>query len=97
MSHYCLNCFIISALFLNNPSTLVIDHQSFNFLMELNWFITKLIRWTLILHEYDFDIVHKASGVNWDDDDLNQNPIVNKKHTIKAHWHGVANLKVVLK
>jgi hypothetical protein len=84
-------------LSINNPPTLVIDHQSFNVLMELDLFIRKLTRWTFILHEFDSDIVHKAGGVNRDVNELNQNPSINKKHTIKVRWHGVASLKVVLK
>jgi hypothetical protein len=33
----------------------------------------KLARWAFILQEYDFDIIHKVSRVNWDAKGLNWN------------------------
>jgi hypothetical protein len=50
--------------FYGSPFTLVINHQPFKFLMKLDRFIKKLAKWALILHEYNFDIVHNASRVN---------------------------------
>jgi hypothetical protein len=47
-----------------SPFTLIIDHQSLKFLMESNQLMGKLARWTFILQEYDFDIIHKLSRVN---------------------------------
>jgi hypothetical protein len=47
-----------------SPFTLVIDHQPLKFLMELNQFIRKLVKWAFILQEYDFDIIHRLGGVN---------------------------------
>jgi hypothetical protein len=42
----------------------------------------ELVRWALILHEYDFDIVHRVGRVNWNVDGLNQKPSSNEEDTI---------------
>jgi hypothetical protein len=63
--------------------------------MESDWLIGKLVRWALILHEYDFDIIHGPSGVNRNVDGLSQNPNSNEEDTIGAHWHGDVDLEVV--
>ncbi len=47
-----------------SPFTLVIDHQPLKFLMESNQFTSKLVKWVLILHEYNFDIVHTIGKAN---------------------------------
>jgi hypothetical protein len=52
--------------------------------MELDWFIGKLTCWTFILHEYDFDIVHRASRVNWHVDGLNWNPSSHEEDIIRG-------------
>jgi hypothetical protein len=49
----------------------------------------------LILHEYNFDIVHKVSKVNWDPNGLCWNPSYSEEDTIGAKWHGEVNLEVV--
>jgi len=49
-----------------------------------------------ILHEYDFNIVHKSGKVNWDVNGLSWNPSSNEKDTIGARWHGEVDLEVVL-
>jgi hypothetical protein len=38
--------------------------------MESDQFIGKLVKWVFILHEYDFNIVHMASKVNHDVNNL---------------------------
>jgi hypothetical protein len=65
-----------------SPFTLVTDHQALNFLMESYLFTSKLAKWVLILHEYDFDIVHRAGRVNQQVDDLSRNPSFSEKDTI---------------
>jgi hypothetical protein len=50
--------------------------------MESYWLIGKLAKWAFILHEYDFDIIHKASKVIWDVDGLSWNPRSNEKDTM---------------
>ncbi len=52
--------------------------------MELDWLIGKLTCWTLILQEYDFDIVHRANRVNWDVNGLSWNPISHEEDTIRG-------------
>jgi hypothetical protein len=61
--------------------------------MELDQFKGKLARWALILHEYDFVIVHRASKVNRYVNGLNRNPSTNEEDTTKAHWHGDIHCK----
>lgn len=63
--------------------------------MVLNRLIRKLTRWAIILHEYDFDVVHRVGKVNWDVNGLNWKPSSSKKDTIKVYWHGDVDLKVV--
>ncbi len=47
-----------------NPFTLIIDHQPLKFFIESNRLTRKLVKWALILQEYNFDIIHKPSRVN---------------------------------
>jgi hypothetical protein len=63
--------------------------------MESNQLTRKLVRWTLILQEYDFDIVDMASRVNWDTNGLNQNPSSSEGDTIGAKCHGKMDLEAV--
>ncbi len=42
-----------------SPFTLVTNHQPLKFLMESNQLTRKLAKWELILHECEFDIIHK--------------------------------------
>lgn len=48
-----------------------------------------------ILQEYNFDIIHKASRVNWDANGLSWNPSFSEEDTTCAKWHGNVNLEVV--
>jgi hypothetical protein len=56
-----------------------------------------LARWALILHEYDFDIIHRPNGVDRNADGLSQNPSSNEEDTIGALWHGDVDLEVIPK
>jgi hypothetical protein len=56
-----------------------------------------LVRWALILYEYDFDIVHRVGRVNWDANWLSQNPNSSEEDTIGARWHGEVDLEDVLR
>jgi hypothetical protein len=80
-----------------SPFTLGTDHQPLEFLMESYQFIGTLAKWVLILHEYDFDIIHMANRVNWNVDGLSRNPNSNEEDTTKAHWHGDVDLEAILK
>ncbi len=63
--------------------------------MESNWLPWKLARWSLILQEYNFDIVHKPSRVNENANGLSQNPSSNEEDTTWARWHGEVDLKAI--
>jgi hypothetical protein len=47
--------------------------------MELDQLTWKLAEWAFMLHEYDFDIVHKVSIVSYYVDGLSQNLSSNEK------------------
>jgi hypothetical protein len=81
--------------FYGSPFTLGTNHQPLEFLMESYKFIGKLAKWTFILQEYDFDIIHMASKVNWNVDGLSRNPNLNQEDTIGAHWHGDVDLETI--
>lgn len=54
--------------------TLVTDHQPLKWLMEFDKLTGKLVRWALLLQEFDFEVVHKAGLQNLDADGLSRNP-----------------------
>jgi hypothetical protein len=56
-------------------------------LMESNKLTGKLVRWALILMEYDFKVVHRAGLVNMDADGLSRNPIPSQADATSARWH----------
>jgi hypothetical protein len=61
------------------------DHQPLKFLMESNYHTRKLVRWVFILHEYDFDRIHRVGKLNRDVDGLICNTSSNKEDTSKIH------------
>jgi hypothetical protein len=83
-------------LYNGTPFTFVIDHEPFKFWMELNQLIRKLVRWILILQEYDFNIVYRASTVNRNPDGLNWIPSANENDTKKAYCHRDIYLEAIL-
>jgi hypothetical protein len=64
--------------------TLVTDHQPLKWLMQSDKLIGKLARWALILHEYDFQVVHKPGVTNLDADGLNRNPCTSQEDNTGA-------------
>jgi len=54
-----------------------------------------LAKWALILHEYNFDIVHKVDRVNRDANGLSWNPSSSEKDTIGAKRHGEVDLEAI--
>ena len=44
------------------------DHQPLKWLMESDKLTGKLAKWALLLHEYDFEVVHNAVIKNLDAD-----------------------------
>jgi hypothetical protein len=65
----------------------VTDHQLLKWLTESDKFIGKLARWALMLMEYDFKVVHRASLVNMDADGLSRNPIPSQADVTSARWY----------
>jgi hypothetical protein len=63
--------------------------------MESDQLTRKLVRWAFILHEYDFNIVHKVGRVNRNVNGLNQNPSSSEGDTTGARWHGEVVLEAV--
>ncbi|CAM6019728.1 unnamed protein product [Sphagnum balticum] len=63
------------------------DHQPLKVLMESNYPTRKLVRWVFILHEHDFDRIHRVGKLNRDVDGLICNTSSNKEDTSKIHWH----------
>jgi hypothetical protein len=68
--------------------TLVTDHQSLKWLMESDKLTGKLVRWALLLQEYDFEVVHRAGIANLDADGLSRNPSPLDEDLTRARWHG---------
>ncbi len=52
--------------------------------MGSNCFIAKLARWTIILHGYNFDVVHKAKGLIMMLMDQIETQVASEKDIIKA-------------
>ena len=50
------------------------DHQPLRWLMESDKLTNKLITWALLLHEYDFEVMHHHEITNMDVDRLSRNP-----------------------
>ncbi len=56
----------------------------------------KFTRWALILHEYDFQVVHKPGVAKLDADGLSRNPCTNQEDNTRAKWHGKVYEEMVL-
>ena len=67
---------------------LVIDHQPLRWMMRLNKLIGKFCRWALLLHEYNFEVVHYAGITNLDADGLSRNSSPSDEDLTGAKWHG---------
>ena len=75
-------CYLYGSEFL-----LVMDYQPLKWLMECDKLIGKLVRWALMLHDYDFKVVHWLGLVNMDVDGLSKNPYPRQKDSMGAGWH----------
>src|SRR5438270_12233071 len=64
--------------------------------MESDKLIGKLAKWTLLLQEYDFEVVHRAGITNLDADGLSRNPSPLEEDLIGAKWHGDCDREAVL-
>ena len=63
--------------------------------MESNKLTGKLARWTLLLQEYNFEVVHRVGITNLDAGGLSRNPSPSKEDLIGAKWHVDCNLEAV--
>ena len=55
--------------------SLVTDHQPLSWIMKTDKLTGKLARWTCILQEYDFTVVHRPGADNSNADALSRNPL----------------------
>jgi hypothetical protein len=83
-------CYLFSTQF-----TLVTNHQPLKWLMESDKLTGKLARWALILHEYDFQVVHKPGVTNLEADGLNWNPCTSQEDNTRTRWHGKVDEETV--
>ncbi|OAE18888.1 hypothetical protein AXG93_3022s1120 [Marchantia polymorpha subsp. ruderalis] len=67
--------------------TLVIDHQLLKSLMRSDKLTGKLARWSLILHEYDFQVMHRPGVANLDANGLSRNPCTSQEYDTRAKWY----------
>jgi hypothetical protein len=65
----------------------VTNHQPLKWLMESDKLTRKLARWALMLMEYDFKVVLRASLVNMDADGLSRNPVPSQADATGTRWH----------
>ena len=75
--------------------TVVTDHQPLKWLMESHKLTGKLARWALLLHVYDFEVIHKARVKNLDADGLSRNPSPLQEDLTGARWHGTSDQEAV--
>ena len=64
--------------------------------MESDKLIGKLARWALLLHEYDFEVVHYARIINPNENGLSRNPSPSDEDLTGGRWHGNCDRKAVL-
>jgi hypothetical protein len=64
--------------------------------MESNKLTGKLARWVFILHEYDFQVVHRPRVANLDANGLSQNPCTSQEDDTGVRWHSEVDEEMVL-
>jgi hypothetical protein len=72
------------------------DHLPLKWLMKSDKLAGKLARWTLLLQEYDFKVVHRAGIANLDVDGLSRNPSSSDEDLTGARWHGDCDREAML-
>jgi len=60
------------------------DHQPIKWLMTNNKFIGKLVRWVLILQEYEFKVIHRPSITHQNADTMSQRPLTTSEDFLEA-------------
>ena len=58
-----------------NSFTLVTDHEPVRWILTTQKLTEKLIRWSLLLQEHDFTVVHRAGTDNANVDCLSRHPL----------------------
>ena len=76
--------------------TLVTDHQPLQWLIKSDKLTSKLVKWVLLLHEYDFEVVHHVGITNLNVDGLSHNPSSLDEDLIGARWHGDCDREAIL-
>jgi hypothetical protein len=74
---------------------LVIDHQLLRWLVESDKLTDKLVRWALLLQEYEFEVVHHVGITNLDADGFSRNPSPSDEDLTGAMWHGNCDREAV--
>ena len=74
--------------------TLVNDAQPLKLLMKPDKFIGKLVKWVLLLQNYNFEVVHGACTSNLDGDGFFCNPNPLEKKLTKARFLHTINWKL---
>jgi hypothetical protein len=64
--------------------TLYIDHQPIKWLMTNYKLIGKLVRWALILQEYEFKVIHRPRITHQNTDTISRRPLITSKDFSKA-------------
>ena len=67
--------------------TLVIDRQPLWWLMDSDNLTDKLVRWILLLQEYNFEVVYHAGITNLDAHGLSRNLSPSDEKLTGAGWH----------
>ena len=62
----------------NRKFTVVTDHSSLRWLMNVKDASGRLARWALLLQQYDFEIVHRPGKVHGNADGLSRRPYVSQ-------------------
>ena len=75
-------CYLYGSEFL-----LVTDHQPLKWFTESDKLSGKLVRWALMLQEYDFKVVHRSGLLNMDANGLIRNPCPSQKDSTGVRWH----------
>ena len=69
-----------------NSFTLITDHEPLKWLMTTQKLTEKMARWSLLLQEYDFDVVHRAGVENTNADCLSRYPLESTKAAPILDW-----------
>ena len=69
-----------------NLFTLITDHEPLKWLMTTQKLTEKMARWSLLLQEYDFDVLHRARVENTNADCLSRYPLPSSAQAPILDW-----------